>query len=142
MELCNSPLSHTSPSTAFVFCLTEPSFLGTARHRVMGSSAPNTRAKKKSLFITRLWEEICVRCTYVVGVHGNMQFTCVCSHRGRHVSSVQACVLYSCVISAYVCTCVCLGICFCVCVRLCCSYTCLGMFAGWACAFVWVCVCL
>lgn len=101
MELCNSPLSHTSPSTAFVFCLTEPSFLGTARHRVMGSYAPNTRAKK-SLFITGLWEELCVRCTYIVGVHGNMQFTCVCSHHGTHVSSVQTCVLYSCVISACV----------------------------------------
>lgn len=31
MALCNSPLSHACPSTALVFCLTEPSVLGTAR---------------------------------------------------------------------------------------------------------------
>lgn len=114
MELCNSPLTHTSPSTAFVFCLTEPSFLRTARQATIiqksglgdGFLCPQYTAKKKSLFITMVEEEICVRCTYIAGVHGNMHFTCVYSHRGMHVSSVQAGVLYSCVIRAYVSTCV------------------------------------
>ena len=31
MALCKSPLSHTCPGTALVFCLTEPRVLGTAR---------------------------------------------------------------------------------------------------------------
>lgn len=104
----------------------------------MGSSAPSTPAKKKSLFITVVGEEICVWCTYIAGVHGDME----CTYCVIHISFVQASVLYSCAISAHVYTCVCLGIHFCVFVKLCCSYTCLGMSAGWACAFVWVCVCI
>ena len=156
MELCNSPLSHTSPSAALVFCLTEPSFRRTVRQAAivpkpgpgMALLPPVHQLRCHISLGEQTWGWVCMG-----GGDSPVHATCmrVCMH--SHMAST--CPWYRSVgcmgvwpLRARACVCVRVRVCMfshvlpCVCVRLYCSNTCLGMSAGRARASVWVCVCL